>query len=99
MQYSFSTVLMAFLSSNLIIVFTAVCFRHKDLLVSFGYKMFALLLGLTFLRFVLPFEFPFATNLVFPEILSRAVSFLRYPFYQSEHIRTSIWSIFEFSNY
>lgn len=95
MQYSFSTVLMAFLSSNLIIIFTAICFRYKDLLVSFGYRMFALLLGLTFLRFVLPFEFPFATNLVFPEMLSRAVSFLRYPFYRSEHVRISIWIIFE----
>lgn len=95
MHYSFSTVLMAVLSSNLIIVFTAVCFRNKDLLVSFGYKMFALLLGLTFLRFVLPFEFPFATNLVFPELFSQAVSFLRYPFYQSEHVRISIWGIFE----
>lgn len=95
MHYSFSTVLMAFLSSNIIIVFTAVCFRNKDLLVSFGYRMFALLLGLTFLRFVLPFEFPFSINLVFPEIFSRAVSFLRYPFYRSEHIRISIWIIFE----
>ena len=96
MQYSFSTVLMAFLSSNVIIIFTAICFCNKDLLVSFGYKMFALLLGLTFLRFVLPFEFPFSINLVFPEILSQAVSFLRYPFYRSEHIRISIWIIFEF---
>lgn len=95
MQYSFSTVLMAFISSNLIIIFTAVCFRNKNLLVSFGYKMFALLLGFTFLRFLLPFEFPFATNLVFPEVFSRAVSFLRYPFYRSGNIRISIWIIFE----
>lgn len=96
MQYSFSTVLMAFLSSNIIIIFTAVCFCNKDLLVSFGYKMFALLLGLTFLRFVLPFEFPFSINVYFPKMLSQAVSFLRYPFYRSEYIRISIWIIFEF---
>lgn len=95
MHYSFSTVLMAFLSSNVIIVFTAVCFRNKDLLVSFGYKMFALLLGLTFLRFVLPFEVPFSTNIYFPEMLSRAVAVLRHPFYRSEHIRISIWFILE----
>lgn len=95
MQYSFSTVFMAFISSNLIIIFTATCFRNKNLLVSFGYKMFALLLGFTFLRFLLPFEFPFATNLVFPELFSRAVSFLRYPFYRSGNIRISIWIIFE----
>lgn len=87
---------MAFLSSNIIIIFTAVCFCNRDLLVSFGYKMFALLLGLTFLRFMLPFEFPFSINVYFPEILSRAVSFLRYHFYHSEYISISIWNIFEF---
>lgn len=95
MHYSFSTVLMAFLSSNVIIIFIAICFCNKDLLVSFGYKMFALLLGLTFLRFVLPFEFPFSINIYFPEMLSRAVAILRHYFYQSEYIRISIWTIFE----
>lgn len=95
LYYSFSTVLMAFLSSNIIIIFTVICFCHKDLLVSFGYKMIALLLGITFLRFVLPFQFPFTLNLVFPELFSRAISFLRYNFYQSEYINISIWSILE----
>lgn len=95
MQYSFSTVLMAFLSSNVIIIFTAVCFCNKDLLVSFGYKMFALLLGVTFLRFLLPFEFPFSTNIYFPKPVSRAIAVLRHFFYQSGHIRISLWTFCE----
>lgn len=95
LQYSFSTVLMAVLSSNIIIIFTAVCFCRKDLLVSIGYKMFALLLGIAFLRFAFPFQFSFTTNLVFPDTLSRGISFLRYYFYQSEYINISIWGIFE----
>lgn len=95
MQYSFSTVLMAFLSSNVIIAFTAICFRNKDLLVSFGYKMIALLLGLTFLRFVLPFELPFATNIYFPKPVSRAIAVLRHVFYQSGHIQISLWTFCE----
>ncbi len=86
---------MAVLSSTIIIIFTAVCFCNKNLLVSFGYRMFALLLGLTFLRFVIPFQFPFTVNVVLPGILSQAISFLRYHFYQSEHMNISVWIIFE----
>lgn len=95
MQFSFSTVLMAFLSSNVIIILAAACFCNRDLLVSFGYRMFALVLGLTFLRFLLPFEFPFSVNVYFPETLSRAVAFLRHYFYLPGGIRLSLWNVFE----
>ena len=70
---------MAVLSSSIIITFTAVCFRHRDLLVSFGYKMLALVLGITFLRFALPFQFPFTTNIVLNESFSRMIALFRRP--------------------
>lgn len=95
MEFSLSTMLMAVFSSTIIIIFTAVCFCNRNLLVSFGYKMFAVLLGITFLRVILPIQFPFTANIVLPEIFSRAISFLGYYFYQSEHFNISIWFIFE----
>lgn len=95
MEFSLSTMLMAVFSSTIIIIFTAVCFCNRNLLVSFGYKMFAVLLGITFLRVVLPIQFPFTANIVLPETFSRAISFLGYHFYQSEHLNISVWFIFE----
>lgn len=95
MEFSFSTMLMAVFSSSIILIFTAVCFCNKNLLVSFGYKMFAVLLGITLLRIMLPVQFPFTVNIVLPAILSRPISFLRYYVYQSEQINVSVWIIFE----
>ena len=94
-QYSFSTVFMAFFSSNLIIIFTAICFCNRDLLVSFGYRMFALVLGIALLRFVFPFQFSFTINVVLPKILSQIVVFLRTPFYTVGSFYISVWRIFE----
>lgn len=95
-QYSFSTVLMAVLSSNLIIVFTAICFCNRDLLVSFGYRMFALVLGVALLRFIFPFQFSFTMNVVLPNILSQVVVIFRTPFYTDGSFYISLWRIFEF---
>ena len=95
-QYSFSTMLMAFLSCSIIIVFVSICFMNKKLLVSMGYKMFALLLGLTFLRLIFPFQFPFATNVVLPDALSQVVQHIRHPFLIVESLQISPWLIFEF---
>lgn len=96
MQYSFSTVLMAVISSNIIIIFTAVCFCHRDLLVSFGYKMFALLLSITLLRFIFPFQFSFTSNIVLSNILSQIVAYMCHTLFRIGSLRVSIWGIFEF---
>ena len=95
-QYSFSTVFMAFLSSNLIIVFTAICFCNRDLLVSFGYRMFALVLGITLLRFVFPFQFSFTKNIVLSNSLSHIISRIGHTRFMIDSLRISLWSIFEF---
>lgn len=88
---------MAFLSSTIVIIFTAICFCNKKLLISFGYKMFALVLGFTALRFLLPIQFPFTANVVLSDKLSQAVSFFRHHFIWLEHlgISFSIWEILE----
>lgn len=95
-QLSFSTVLMTVLFSNIIIVFTAICFCHKDTLISIGYKIFAFLIGITLLRIIFPVQFSFTTNIVLPQTASKAIVFLRHYFYQSPYVNISIWNIFKF---
>jgi len=94
-NYSFSTVLMAFLSSNLVLIFLTICFCNPKLLSSIGYKALALFLCLTLLRFALPVQFPFTTNLELPDSFSKIVFSLRYVFYKNSHFKLSLWIIFE----
>lgn len=95
LHYSFSTVVMAVIASNLIIALTAICFCSKDLLVSFGYKMLALVLGAAFLRCVLPFEFPFTSNIIMPQAFSRVVAGIWHTRFTAGPVQVSIWTAFE----
>lgn len=95
MEFSFSTMLMAVFSSSIILIFTAVCFCNKNLLVSFGYKMFAVLLGITLLRIVLPFEFPFTSNILLPHFLSQIVANIWHTRFNIGSLGVSIWTMFE----
>lgn len=94
-QLSFSTILMAVLFSNIVITLTAICFCHKETLVSIGYKMFAFLLCITLLRVIFPVQFSFTANLELPHLLSRGISFLRCPLYKTAYLNISIWNIFK----
>lgn len=94
MNYSFSTVLMTILTSNLLIGVIVFCFRNRKVMLSVGYKLIALFLVLTLLRFVFPFEIPFARNIYFPKWLSLIVAFVRHPFISWRFIRISIWVLF-----
>lgn len=95
MEFSLSTMLMAVFSSTIIIIFTAVCFCNRNLLVSFGYKMFAVLLGITFLRVVFPFQFPFTSNVILPRFLSQIIANIWHTRFRVGSLGISIWSIFE----
>ena len=95
-QNSFSTLLMAFFSCAVINVFAAICFCNKKLLVTMSYKMFALLLGLTLIRFLFPSQFPIAINAVLPDGLSQKVVYLRHVFNVMGSSEISRWRIFEF---
>lgn len=95
MEFSLSTMIMAFLSSNIIIIFTAICFCNRNLLVSVGYRMFAVLLGITFLRFILPVQFPFTANIVLPHTLSQIVASIWHTRFWVGSLGFSIWSVFE----
>ena len=91
LNYSFSTVLMTVLASNLLIIVISFCFRDQEVMLSIGYKLVSLFLVLTALRCIVPFEFPFAKNIYFPEWLSAIVALLRHSFFSFGFIHISIW--------
>lgn len=95
MNYSFSTVLMTVLTSNLLIAVIVLCFRSRKIMLSIGYKLVTIFLILTVLRFLFPFEIPVvSTNVYFPEWLSYIVMFLRHPFICWGIIEISVWTLF-----
>lgn len=91
-NYSFSTMLMTFLASNLIIVLITMCFHHEKILLSIGYKVIAVFLILTLLRILFPFEMPFSENIYLPKLLSLVMGIIRHPFIELEGIGISIWT-------
>lgn len=95
LQFSFSTVLMALLASNMIAILIAIAFLNKDFLLCVGYKSLSIFIALALFRLLLPFEFPFTNNIVLPQFLSRITAFLRKPRIQLGEIGMSYWNVFE----
>lgn len=94
MNFSFSTLLMAFLASNILVVFIALCFRRQKILLSVGYKVLVVFLFLTILRFIFPIELPVAKTVQIPGFLSPVITFLRHPFFRPLGLRLSPWFVF-----
>lgn len=97
LNYSFSTVLMAVISSNLMLVLITVFFINKKIMVNMGYKLLALFIGLTVLRFLFPFEVPFTTTISLERFrfLSMVISQIRRPLYHLGEFDFSVWNIFQ----
>lgn len=60
-----------------------------------GYKLLALFIGFCFLRFLLPFEFPFATNVLLPKWLSHIIQWICHPFWIIAGYEISVWAILQ----
>lgn len=101
LHYSFSTVLMAVLTSNLIIIAIAICFRNNKILLSVGYKLLIVFLVFTVIRFAFPFEIGktfdlgIDRNIVWPEFLSIIISYIRMPVANLFNLNISLWTLFE----
>lgn len=95
MHYSFSTVLMTILASNLLIILITFCFRKEKLMLSIGYKLLAVFLILTLIRFLLPFEWTFTRTIALPEFPSKIITHLRHVFFEIGLLKISLWFIFE----
>lgn len=79
LHFSFSTVMMALLTSNLIVVLIAIPFLKKEFTPCFGYRFLFCFIILAFVRLLLPFEFPFTTNIYVPQAISRIIVFFGNP--------------------
>jgi len=79
--FDFSTVYTAFWTSNLLLMLIAVIICNKKVMINAGYKLITIFLGLTAIRFMLPFEVPFATSIPLPQGISRISVFLFTPLF------------------
>ncbi|MBD5469463.1 MAG: M56 family metallopeptidase [Lachnospiraceae bacterium] len=95
LHFTFSTVLMALLTSNILASLIAVLFLHGKTMARLGYKVLAFFVALTVIRLLIPYEFPFSTNIYLPYLLSQIVSYFREPQIQVLSIRLSFWNLFE----
>lgn len=94
LHFSFSTVLMALLTSSVLVGLITVVFHNDNTLACAGYKLLSVFVGLTVIRLIFPFEFPFTINIPFSNVLGQIVAFLRKPQIQILNITISFWNIF-----
>lgn len=95
MEYSFSTVYMTVIFCNILLALITVCFQNTKILVTMGYKLLALFIGCCFLRFLLPFEFPFSANVLLPNRISRIIQWIYHPFGVIAGYSVSVWTILQ----
>lgn len=89
-NYSFSTVLMTVLTSTVLIGIIAICFRCDKILISIGDKLLGILILLSLLRFIFPFEIPLARTVLLPKSLSVIITAIRHIFFSVGPVGFSI---------
>lgn len=91
LNYSFSTVLMAVLTSTLLILMTTLCLRYRGVLRAIGSRLIIVLLLLAMFRLFFPFEMPFCRNINLSRIPSKIISKLVHPYFYLGKVEISIW--------
>lgn len=94
MNCSFSTILIAILTSNLLLILLTQLLRNSRIMIAAGYKIFIFIILLATIRIFVPFEFPFATNIYFSELLSKIVANIRHHRFDVYGCSFSFWNIF-----
>lgn len=95
-QFSFSSVLMTVLTSNLLLILVALFFRNEKTLARVGYRLTAVYCAVTLIRLLFPCELPFTKTVVLPSGISNLFALLRHPYEVIPGIRLSAWEIFCF---
>lgn len=91
-QFSFSSVLMTVLMSNVLLVVIVLCFRNENLLMNIGYKLIAMFCLVTLVRLIVPFELPITQTIAFPKLISDVVLAVRYPYGTFFGMELSLWT-------
>lgn len=94
-QTSFSTVMMAVLTTNVFLILLTLCLVSRKLLVRAGYKLLAIFAAFTALRFLLPIELPFAFTLRLPRMISRLIVKCHERLFDFAGQPLSLWQIFK----
>lgn len=95
MNISFSTILVAILTSNLMLILLTLLLQNSRIMMTAGYKIFIAIVLLATMRLLVPFEFPFATNIYFSKLLSKVVANIRYHRFKIHIYSLSYWNLFE----
>ncbi len=95
-QFSFSSVLMTILTSNLLLILVTLFFRNEKMLARVGYRLTAVYCAVTLIRLLFPCELPFTKTVVLPSGISNLFSLLRHPYEVIPGIRLSVWEVFCF---
>lgn len=93
MNFSFSSIFVAVLSSNLIIIILALILYKKNFFISIGYRVLMVGLSVAVFRIVLPFELPITKNIYFPKYVSYIISMILKPRFEICNYSFSIWNI------
>lgn len=91
LNYSFSTVLMAVLTSTLLILMTMLCLRYRRILRAAGSRLIIALLLLAMFRLFFPFEAPFSHNVNLSRIPSKIITAIVHPYFYLGKIEISGW--------
>lgn len=93
-RFSFSSFHMAFLFSNVMILFLYLIFRKSTRMLRLGIPLLGFALCITVLRMLFPFELLFlSNNIYYPPVLSETISEFLHPRFFHEQL--SIWSFVE----
>ena len=95
MHISLSTVTMAILTASVLLTFVYICLVNKTILIRVGYKLLALSVFVTVLRFALPIEFPFTRNVSLPRLLSDLAYICCRRLFLIGEQPISLWLVFE----
>jgi len=95
LNYSFSTVLMALMASNLAIGLIALIFLKEEVMPCVGYQLLALAAGTAIFRLLFPVELPFCSSILLPERSSKLIATIRCPQIQILGLTLSPWNLFE----
>ena len=91
MRYSFSSVYMAIIASNILLILLTFVFRRQKSMVNIGYRLLAIFLVMTLVRFLLPFEMAFSKTVGLPEWISAPLTWVRHPWFSIGKQDITIW--------
>lgn len=90
----FSPVLMTILTSNVLIIITALCFKYTRLMLQVGYKVLGFVITLIIVRFLFPVELSISQNIILPQSISFIISRVRWNCLVWKGMSLSPWIIF-----